>query len=45
MRGTVRSKTNLAKLDPLREAYGELFERLELVEADLLDADSMEQAI
>lgn len=45
VRGTVRSTSNAAKLDPLRAAYGELFERLELVEADLLDPESMERAI
>ena len=38
VRGTVRSTKNTAKLDPLRKAYGqELFDQLELVEADLLD--------
>ena len=26
VRGTVRSKTNTKKIDPLRKAYGDLFE-------------------
>ena len=41
VRGTVRSKTNQEKIEPLREAYGDLFEKLELVEADLLDDNSI----
>ena len=45
VRGTVRSKTNADKIDPLRQAYGELFEQVELVEADLLNADSLRAAI
>ena len=45
VRGTVRSKTNVAKIDPLRKAYGELFEQLELVEADLLDSNTMREAV
>jgi len=35
IRGTVRDTTNAAKLQPLRHAFGELFEQIELVEADL----------
>ena len=46
VRGTVRSVTNAAKLDPIKNAYGEeLFGQLELVEADLLENASMARAI
>lgn len=45
VRGTVRSKTNTAKLDPIRQAYGEHFDNLELVEADLLDPESLARAM
>ena len=46
VRGTVRSKTNAEKLDPIRNAFGQdLFDQLELVEADLLDNDSIARAI
>lgn len=45
VRGTVRDKSDVAKLDPLKKAFGEAFERLELAEADLLNADSIAAAI
>lgn len=45
VRGTVRDKTNEAKLAPLREAFGDLFDQLELVEADLLQEDSLIAAV
>ena len=45
VRGTVRSKTNEAKLKPLRETLGKHFEYLELVEADLTNKESMVAAI
>jgi nucleoside-diphosphate-sugar epimerase len=45
VRGTVRDKNNEAKVAPLRKAFGEYFDKLELVEADLLDADSLAKAI
>ena len=45
VRGTVRSLTAQKKIDPLKVAFGELFDQVELVEADLLDSDSMLQAI
>jgi len=45
VRGTVRDKKNSAKIDPLREAFGENFDHLELVEADLNDASSLDRAI
>ena len=41
MRGTVRSTKNEAKLEPLKLAYGELYDQLELVEADLLNEESI----
>ena len=45
MRGTVRSKTNETKIAPIRESFGELFDKLELVEADLLNEASMIKAV
>ena len=45
VRGTVRSKTNEARLEPLRKAFGEHFDQLELVEADLLEEESLIAAI
>lgn len=42
----MRDPANAAKLAPLKKAYGdELFSKVELVKADLLDADSLDQAI
>jgi nucleoside-diphosphate-sugar epimerase len=46
VRGTVRDPSNAAKLAPLKKAYGEeLFAKIEIVAADLLDADSLDRAI
>ena len=45
VRGTVRSKTNAAKIDPLKKTLGDFFDQLELVEADLLDKQSMIDAV
>jgi len=45
IRGTVRDKDNEAKIAPLRKAFGEYFDQLELVNADLLNADSLASAI
>jgi len=45
IRGTVRNMSNPAKIDPLKKAFGEYFDRLELVEADLLDEQSILDAI
>ena len=45
VRGTVRSTSNAAKIDPLKKTLGDLFEQLELVEADLLDKDSVVKSI
>jgi len=45
VRGTVRDKNNEAKIAPLREAFGDLFGQLELVEFDLLNEQSMIDAV
>ena len=46
VRGTVRDKTNQKKLVPLKEAFGEeLFNSIELVEADLMNEQSLVSAI
>ena len=46
VRGTVRDKDNEAKIAPLRQALGEeLFNRLELVNADLDSAEQVASAI
>ena len=45
IRGTVRSLANDAKMDPLRKSLGEDFEKIEFVEADLTDLESMKRAI
>ena len=45
VRGTVRSLTAANKIDPIRRAFGDKFDEVELVEADLLDAESMSRAI
>ena len=45
VRGTVRSKTNEEKLAPLKKAFGSNFSRIELVEADLLNEQSLADAI
>ena len=45
MRGTVRDKKNENKLAPLRKAFGENFNKLELVEADLLKPETIDEAI
>ena len=41
VRGTVRSTTNQAKIEPLRQGLGEYFSQIELVEADLMDEASI----
>ena len=41
VRGSVRSATNDKYLDPLREAFGDKFDDLELFEADLTNKDSI----
>ena len=45
VRGTVRDIKNEKKIKPLRDAFGPLFDQLELVEADLLKPESLEKAI
>jgi nucleoside-diphosphate-sugar epimerase len=45
VRGTVRSATNEKKIAPLRTAFGEQFDQLKLVEADLMNAESLKKAI
>ena len=45
VRGTVRDSKNEAKIAPLRKAFGQYFDQLELVDADLLDAESIKKAI
>ena len=44
VRGTVRSKTNEAKIAPLKAGFGEYFDQLELVEADLMNEASITAA-
>jgi nucleoside-diphosphate-sugar epimerase len=41
VRGTVRSTKNEARLQPLKEAFGDMYKDLELIEADLNDEASM----
>ncbi len=45
VRGTVRDTKNEKKLAPLRKAFGDRFNDLELVEADLLKPESLSAAI
>lgn len=44
VRGTVRNKDNAERVDPLKAAFGDLFEQLELVNADLNDQASIAAA-
>ena len=41
VRGTVRDKSSEKRIAPIRKAFGEYFDQLELVEADLLNEDSL----
>ena len=41
VKGTVRDPENEAKIAPLRVGFCEFFDQLELVRADLLDAESI----
>ena len=45
VRGTVRSTSNASKLEPLKKAFGDLYNNLELAEADLLNEESLATAI
>ena len=44
VRGTVRSASNETKMNPIKSAFGDLFNQLEVVEADLLNEASMTAA-
>ena len=44
VRGTVRSTKNPAKMDPLKKAFGDKFDEIEFVEADLTDKESLIRA-
>lgn len=41
----MRDTSNEAKIAPLKKAFGELFNQLEIVSADLLDDASIDKAI
>lgn len=41
----MRDKNNKAKLDPLRQAFGSLFDKIELVEADLTNDSALQKAV
>lgn len=41
VRGTVRNTQNAEKINPIREAFGRYFDELELVQADLLEPESV----
>ena len=45
VRGTVRDRNSEAKIGPIRKAFAEHFIELELINADLLDANAIDQAI
>ena len=45
MRKTVRDTKNEFKITPIKKAFGEYFDKFELVNADLLDAESITKAI
>ena len=45
VRGTVRDKNNDFKIGPIKKSFGKLFNKLELVEADLLDEASIKRSI
>ena len=45
VRGTVRDKNNKARMAPIEIGLGEFFNQLDLVNADLLDAESLDLAI
>jgi dihydroflavonol-4-reductase len=45
VRGTVRSATNEKKVAPLKAAFGDKFSELKLIEADLMNPESMINAI
>lgn len=45
VRGTVRDTKNPVKIEPIQKAFGEYFDRLTLVEADLNNKDSIFAAL
>lgn len=45
MRGTVRDKENMKKLGPIKKGLGELWDQLEIVDADLNNPESFKEAI
>ena len=45
VRGTVRDKNSEKRIAPIRKSFGEYFDQLELVEADLLQEESLISAI
>ena len=45
VRGTVRDPNNQDKLAPLKKDFGDRFHLIELVQADLLDPESLDRAI
>jgi nucleoside-diphosphate-sugar epimerase len=45
VRGTVRDTKNEKKIAPLKKAFGELFDKMTLVEADLENAESLMKAV
>ena len=45
VKGTVRDTKNEKKIEPLRKAFGDLFDKMTLVEADLDNPESLMNAI
>jgi nucleoside-diphosphate-sugar epimerase len=45
IRGTIRDHTDKEKIELLRDAFGDQFDQIELVSADLLDKDSLAKAV
>ena len=41
----MRDVNNAKKLEPLKTAFGDLYDQIEFVNADLLDAESILQAV
>lgn len=45
VRGTVRDTSSATKMNPIKNAFGDLFGQLDVVEADLLNEESLVNAI
>ena len=45
VRGTVRDPNNAKKVQPLKDAYGAYFNKVQLVAADLLNEELIDKAI